>query len=64
MTDHKHDKTCSHGHVLDLHGACCGGDTDFDANKRSTLDLLAKGGFAAHWLSADHGRNPASRRSR
>jgi len=47
MTDHKHDKTCSHGHAHDLHGACCGGETDFDADKRSTLDLLAKGGFAA-----------------
>ncbi|MYM54500.1 ABC transporter substrate-binding protein [Thalassovita mangrovi] len=47
MTDHHHTKTCSHGKDHDLHGACCGGETDFDAGRRSTLDLLAKGGMAS-----------------
>lgn len=47
MTDHHHTKTCSHGDDHDLHGACCGGETDFDAGRRSTLDLLAKGGMAS-----------------
>ncbi|CUH63821.1 Bicarbonate transport ATP-binding protein CmpC [Thalassovita gelatinovora] len=51
MTDPHHKKTCSHqhehGHELDLHGACCGGETDFDPGRRSALDLLAKGGMAA-----------------
>jgi len=47
MTDHHHKKSCSHGHSHDLHGACCGGETDFDPGRRSALDLLAKGGLAA-----------------
>ncbi len=47
MTDHHHKTTCSHGTDHDLHGACCGGETDFDAGRRSTLDLLAKGGMAS-----------------
>ncbi|MCW8842424.1 MAG: ABC transporter substrate-binding protein, partial [Rhodobacteraceae bacterium] len=47
MTDHKPPHSCRHGQAHDLHGACCGGETEFDASKRSTLDLLAKGGLAA-----------------
>ncbi|MCB1397276.1 MAG: ABC transporter substrate-binding protein [Rhodobacter sp.] len=47
MTDHHKRHSCGHGHHHDLHGACCGGETDFDAGRRSTLDLLAKGGLAA-----------------